>query len=97
MLCCSLIVILLGQCGALAGAAKVRMLGGASVLASSLHPIVAGWSAVRWLILGTALAAEIALGAFAFPVLYAIDVPSPHLAAWPICAAAARLLAGGGR
>lgn len=96
MLCCSLFAFLLGQCGALAGAAKMRLFGSAGPLASAIGPLLADWSTVRWLTLGIAFATELTVAVAAFPTLYAIDVPQ-HLAPWPICAAAVRALTGAGR
>ncbi len=95
MLCCSLIAVLLGQGGALAGAAKVRLFGGAGAVSAALGPVVAGWSGVRWLVLGTALAGELGLSAFLLPRFFAIDSAQTALRDWPICVAVRALTNGG--
>jgi hypothetical protein len=70
MLCGSIITFLLGQCGTLAGLAKVRMFGGVGGPAV-LEPVLASWSALRWLILGGVLSAEIVPAVADFPGLHA--------------------------
>ena len=91
MLCCSVIAILLGQCGALGAAMRMRLFGGSGALASLLAPIVAGWSMTRWIVVGGVMAGEFTLAVAAWPALYALDMPQRLLAAWPLCSAVSAL------
>ena len=90
MLCCSVIAFLLGQCGALGAAVRMRLFGGTGAMAAALAPIVAGWSMTRWIVVGGVMAGEFALAAAAWPALYALDMPQRLLGAWPLCSALTR-------
>lgn len=92
MLCCTTIVLLLGQCGAFGAAIKAHLFGGAGATQSALATAVAAWGKARWFALSGALAVELAIAAAAMPALYALDLPS-QLGNWPVCAAVLKALA----